>query len=155
MVALHEERREIICVFAVYFDFCGDGGRENPGDSAFQFRDDFEFFNAAFAEFGVAHDLSNDAVRPRDLLLDDFDLLGGGILYFRQGTLKREGSVGDDGEGVFNLMGKLGGEAAGGMQLAFADGEFARFLQFAALAFGQCLHAVATEGQQHQHEHMQ
>ena len=89
-------------------------------------------------------------VGARDFLLDDFDLLRRAGLAVTQRALQREGGVVDDGERIFDLMRELGGEPAGGAQLAFARGEFARLLGRLPLPFQQHLHAVAQPQPQHE-----
>jgi len=61
-------------------------------------------------------------------------------------ALKRERGVVDDGEGILDLMGELGGKAPGGAQLAFAHGEFAGVLDRPALPFQEHLNAVGADG---------
>ena len=95
-------------------------------------------------------------VGARDLLLDDFDLLRRRVgLAVAQRALQRERGVVDDGQRIFDLVRELGGEPAGGTQLAFARGEFARFLGGELLAFQQHLRAVTAARHQQQHRQPQ
>ena len=122
--------------------------RENLRDGAVEFLDHVELFDVPFAQLRVAHDLRDDAVGVRDLLLDDFDLLRRVGFAVAEGALQRERGVVDDGERIFDLMRELGGEPAGGAQLALARGKFFRFLDGQPLAFQQHLRAVAANRRQ-------
>jgi hypothetical protein len=76
MAALHQQRRNIAAGLDVHPDARRDGVREHLSDGAFHLGDDVEFFNVAFGQLRIAHDLGDDLVGARDLLLDDFELLG-------------------------------------------------------------------------------
>ena len=126
----------------------GTAGGKTCAMARVEFLDDIEFLDAAFAQLRVAHDLRDDPVGARNLLLDDFDLRRDVGFAVAQGALQREGGVVDDGERIFDLMGELGGEPTGGAQLAFARGKFFRFLDGQPLAFQQHLRAVTTNRRQ-------
>ena len=86
------------------------GGGKHLRDGAVEFLDDVQFFDAAFAQLRVAHDLGDDLVGARHFLLDDFDLLRDFGLAVAQGALQRKCGVVDDGQRIFDLMRKLGGQ---------------------------------------------
>ena len=131
------------------------GGRKHLRDGAVEFLDDVEFFDMAFTQLRVAHDLGDDLIGAGDFLLDDSDLLRGFGPGVPQGALQRECGAVDDRQRIFDLMRKLGGEPSGGMQLSFPRGEFLRFLDGQPLAFQQRLRAVAANGRQQQHHQPQ
>ena len=135
MAALHQQRRKIAAKLPVNPDARGHGGGKHLRDRAFNLLDDVEFFDVAFAQLRVAHDLGDDPVGARDFLLDDFDLLDRVRSGVAQGALQRKGGAVDDGQRIFDLVGKFGGQPAGGTQLPFARGKFLRFLDGPPLAF--------------------
>ena len=75
MAALHQQWRKIVAVFAVDLNARRHRGRKHLRDGAIEFRDDIQFFDMAFAQLRVTHDLGDDLVGARDFLLNDFDLL--------------------------------------------------------------------------------
>ena len=132
------------------------GGRGKDSlDGAVQFLDHVELFDVALAQLRVAHDLRDDPVGALDFLLDDLDLLGRLRFAFFEGALQGERGVVDDGQRILDLVRELGGEPAGGAQLAFAHRKLAGFLLRAPLPFQQCLHRIATKRHQQQERQAQ
>ena len=78
---------------------------------------------------------------------------GAAGLFSRSGALQRERGVVDDGQRIFDLMREFGGQPAGGAQLPFARGEFARLLRGEPLAFQQQFQAGTTDRREQQHDH--
>ena len=134
MLALHQQGRKSLAEFAVNADARRHGGRKNLRDGAVEFLDHVQFFNAAFGQLRVSHDLGDDPVGARNFFLNNFDLLRGSGFAVAQGALERERGIIDDGQRIFDLMGEFGGEPSGGMQLSFARGKFVGFLDRQAVA---------------------
>src|ERR1035441_7081588 len=75
--------------------------------------------------------------------------------FITQRALQRVGGVADDRQRIFYLVRKFGGQPAGGMQLPFARGKFARLQNCLPLAFRQHLRAITADREQPEHGHPQ
>jgi len=93
-------------------------GREHLRNGAVEFLDDVEFFDMTFTQLRIAHDLGDDLIGARDLLLNDSDLLRDFSSGVPQGALQRKGGAVDDGQRILDLMRKLCASLPG-TQLSF------------------------------------
>src|SRR5436190_6439460 len=153
MAALHHQGRERLGKVLNEYGFVGGTAREDLVDGAIDSFGEAESFDFTFGELGVTHELGNDLVGALDFFPDNADLLARAVLGIAEGFLKGKGGVVGDAKGVFELVRDLGGEAAGGLELVLAGGEFAAFIVSEALLLEQNLHAKTADREEPEHEH--
>jgi len=85
---------------------------------------DIEAFDTTFRQLRVAHQFRDNLVGALNLLANDGHLIIHRGLAIVHGTLQAKSSVGDDAQGIFELVGDLCGKAAGGLQSFLAHGKF-------------------------------
>ena len=150
--ALHQQGRQGRGIIPMQFHFVLHRGRKHAEDGLFHLFGNVQFFHAALDQSGVAHQLSNDPVRPFDLFANDLNLLGDGFALLDR-ALQREGRVIDDAQRILELVRDLGRQPARRLQLLLALRELDRFFIDAALLVEQHLQSITTERHQQQHRH--
>ena len=78
--------------------------------------------HTAFGQLGIAHQFCDDLVGTLHFLANDLNLFLHGRLALMHGAVEAKGGVGDDAQGILDLMGDLGRQPAGRAQPFLADG---------------------------------
>ena len=115
-------------------------GGEHLLEGALQLLDHIELLNLPFHQSGVAHQVSDDPIRALHLLADDLDLLGDRLAFLDR-ALQGVGGIVDDRQWVLKLMGNLGGQAPGRLELLAPQRQFTVLFLPPTLAFEEELQA--------------